>query len=137
MGSYARLLGRPGFDPGNVVCEVEGGVEHGPADGAPLERADHGVLALLVRHELGWVAPPARANQGAGWIQAAWVVGWALDTGELTVDYRPPPILVHHHRPERVELRHTDAQRLRIAADPTELAAFVARASSVLRPPPT
>ena len=61
MGSYARLLGRPGFDPGNVVCEVEG----------------------------------------------------------------------------RVELRHTDAQRLRIAADPTELAAFVARASSVLRPPPT
>jgi len=117
MGSYARLLGRPGFDPGNVVCEVEG--------------------ALLVLHELGWVAPPARANQGAGWIQAAWVVGWALDTGELTVDYRPPPILVHHHRPERVELRHTDAQRLRIAADPTELAAFVARASSVLRPPPT
>jgi len=134
MGRYARLLGRPGFDPGNVVDEIDGRVEHGPVDGAPPDRAGPGVLALLRGDELGWVAPPVGPDHGAGWIQGAWVLGWTLDAGDLVVDYRPPPILVHHHRPPRVELRHPDAQRLHLTADPTGLAAFVTRASAVLRP---
>lgn len=132
---FAALLGRPGFNPLNVLCEVEGAVAHGPVGAAPVCRGDSGVLALLVGRELGWVVPPVQGGECAGWIQAAWITRWASDADQLTIEYQPPPLHVHHHGWPQVEIRLSEPRLLRITSDPAELVAFVDRAADVLSKP--
>jgi hypothetical protein len=131
-GRFARELGRPGFDPRNVVCEVDALVEHGTVGGPPSCRAAGGVVALVRGRQLAWVAPPVRDGNRAGWIRPDWVTAWTLRAGELVVDYQPPPTTVHHHDPLRFEPRFSESRRLRAVADAGRLAAFVHRARRVL-----
>lgn len=131
---FVTLLGRPRFDPGNVLHEVAGRVERGPVGGTPGCEHDDGVIALLAGSQLAWAVPPPGGEDRAGWIQAAWVVDWSLTDGDLVVDYQPPPVHVHREEPARVELRHSGPVRLRVSADPAELTAFAAHAREVLPP---
>jgi hypothetical protein len=129
---FARLLGKPGFDPDDVRAEVAGRVEHGPAGADPECRGD-GAVALLPGRQLGWVAPVAAGRPPGpdsmialpdrldGHVEAAWVTAWSLEAGELGIHYVIPP---------------QDALRgrrvLRVTGDPAALADFVARAAPVL-----
>jgi hypothetical protein len=133
---FAGLLGKPGFEPGDVRAEVVGRVEHGPPGTAPRCRGD-GALALLASGELGWVAPVAGARQPSGdnaialpdrldgLVEAAWVSAWSLAEGELAVEYVAPP------RADPVQ-GGGGPRILRIAGDPAALAGFVERAAHLL-----
>ena len=130
---FARELARPGFDPRNVVCEIDAALEHGPVDQPPSCHSERGVAALVKGPELAWIAPPVDREGRSGWIHADWITAWTLRGDELVVDYEAPPLPVHFENPPHVELRTTEPRRLRAVADATRLAQFVDRASRVLR----
>jgi hypothetical protein len=130
---FAALLGRPGFNPLNVLREIEGAIEHGPVGSAPACGGDGGVLALLVGRELGWVVPGSSGDCGRWNIAAAWITRWTLDGEQLVIEYHPPPSLVHPRGSTPVETSPSEPQVLRITSDPAGLAAFVHRAARVLR----
>lgn len=130
---FAAALARPGFDPNNVLYELQCGVACGPVGATAECEAEDGVVALLVRREIGWVVPSQRGC--AGFVQTGWITAWSLDGGDLTIEYTPPPVHVHRDDPFGVEPQHSVPRLLRFTADPAALARFVARARHVLPPP--
>jgi hypothetical protein len=124
---FARLLGRSGFDESNVRYEVVGHVRHGPVGATPDCEDDGGAVALFADARLGWAVPGR-----AGWIESSWISSWSVVAGALTIDYLPPPAMVHHHDPYDVKLSFGAPTRLRLDADGAGVAELIRLASAVL-----
>jgi hypothetical protein len=121
-GRFARILARPGFNPHDVLHEVSGSVEHGPAGAAPTCRGEDGVVALLVGRQLAWTLPDPVAGR-SGFVAAAQIVAWSSGSGLLVVRHRSP-----------VAPADDTIHELRIVGEPAQVADFVRRAARILPP---